>query len=86
MIVEGRYLEQVFNAIKADTYVSEDKGVQIFVSAGDVDSVCACQQLVVSLEGGELPQGKRHGPSRDRRPTCEHTSASGSVQPRPAEA
>lgn len=48
MIVEANFLKQVFDALKDDTYQSEDKGVQIFASAGEVDSVCASQQLVVS--------------------------------------
>lgn len=47
MIVEASYLKQVFDAIKEDTYQSEDKGVQVFVSASEVDSLAASQQLVV---------------------------------------
>jgi hypothetical protein len=49
MIVTGVDLQNVYQALKADTYSSEDKGVQVFVSATDADSAAALQLLMVSF-------------------------------------
>lgn len=49
MIVPATHFFTVYQALKTDSNSSDDQSVYCFAACGDADSVCASQQLLVSI-------------------------------------
>ena len=55
MLVDGSQFKQLYDAVKADRYQSEDKNILVFVSNSDVDAICAVKQLQVRPPPSDSP-------------------------------
>lgn len=53
MIIFPEQYVQLYEAVKADAYASDDRKVVVFASAGEADSVCAVRILQVRRESVE---------------------------------
>lgn len=49
MIITAEQLPTLFNAVNQDKHLSEDKSILVLVANGDVDSLCTCALLEVSM-------------------------------------
>ena len=54
MILQASDFSKVYQALKADRYLSEDKIVLLLVAHHDVDALCASEQFSVSAQADNL--------------------------------